>query len=188
MRQATKTIFLSVILAIVSACALAGNPPDTNSGWKEAYAQFRKAVLAGNDSEAATLGDGFIDAAAQDLNYHSPEFGQIALEVGTAHMRIGNFDRAADVIGQAHAAFVFSQGYAERQAFDALVLLAEVHLDANELDDALRLYHECLAVSVIGGYEGDRPGLLVGLAEVYDKQDPRIADAIRQSPVFPNQE
>ena len=156
--------------------------------WRGSHATFADHVLNGDDAKAATLGDTFIDDAAKDLGYHNPEFARVALEVGTAHMRVGNFDRAADLIGQAHAAFVFAQGYANREAFDALALLAEVRLDAEKLDHALRLYQECITVSVIGGYTADQPGLLIGLTEIYDKLDPRIAGAIRQSPAFPNQE
>ncbi len=188
MREATKKFFLPFLLMMFAACASAEETSGTGTGWQEAYATFRTAVLSGNDAHAAELGDGFIDAAAADLNYHNPEFGRIALEVGTAHQRAGNLTRAADLIGQAHAAFVFSQGYADREAFDALALLAEVHLDADKPDDALRLYHECIAVSVIGGYQADQPGLLVGLADTYETLDPRIASAIRQSPIFPKQE
>ena len=188
MRVAAKTIFLPFLLMMFAACASAAESPSTGAGWQEAYSEFRAAVLSGDDARAADLGDGFIDAAAAELNYHNPEFARVALEVGAAHMRAGNFDRAANLIGQAHAAFVFALGYADREAFDALALMAEARLEANKLDEALRLYNECIAVSVIGGYQADQPGLLVALAEIYDQVDPRIATSIRQSPVVPNRE
>ena len=155
------------------------------TAWQAGYEQFREAVLQGDDAKAAEIGDRFIEAAAQDLNHHNPEFGRLALAVGAAHHRAGNFERAADLVGRAQAAFQFAKGYDDRESFDALSLLADIALDAKDFDAALALYQEVITVAVIGDYANDVPGLLTGLAETYDHIDPRIASAIRAAPRYP---
>ncbi len=153
--------------------------------WASAYADFRDAVLAGDSMLAASIGDGFIDQAAQDLNHHNPDFGRLALEVGSAHHRAESYERAIELVGKAQAAFQFALGYESRESFDALALLADVTLDSGDYDGAIDLYEEGLVVALVGDFIDDIPARLAGLAETYDQIDPRIAEAIRNSKLYP---
>lgn len=182
----TSAWLVLLVFAFYWAPLSAKESPYDQFAWAVEYDAFRAAVLEGDDKKAAQIGDRFIDAAAQDLNYHNPEFGRLALEVGSAHHRGGNFERAASLVGQAQAAFQFALGYASRESFDALVLLGDIALDAEDYDRALSHFQEAMVVAVIGDYAGDTPGLLVALADVYDQIDPRIAGSIRQSALYPD--
>ena len=177
-RDLRLTAAAALLLAGAVSCS-------ANADWQTDYAAFREAVLEGDDAKAAEIGDEFVEEAALDLNYHNPEFGRIALAVGSAHHRSGSFGRAAELVSQAHAAFQFANGYTDRETFDALSLLADITLDAKDYDRALALYQEVLTVAVIGDFTADTPGLLVGLAETYDHLDPRIADSIKTSKRYP---
>lgn len=179
-RDLRLSIASVLFIAVATSCS-------ANADWRSEWSAFREAVLQGNDAQAAQIGDGFIEDAAVDLNYHNPEFGRIALAVGSAHHRTGNFDRAAELVGQAHAAFQFANGYSDREAFDALSMLADITLDAKDYDRAQALYQEVLTIAVIGEFTDDIPGLLVGLAETYDTMDPRIAENIRASKRYPKE-
>ncbi len=175
-----------IVFAFHWAHLSAKESPYDQFAWTVEYDAFRAAVLEGEDKKAAQIGDGFIDTAAQDLNYHNPEFGRLALEVGSAHHRSGNFERALELVGQAQAAFQFALGYSSRQSFDALVLLGDIALGAEEYDRALSHLQEAVVVAVIGDYGSDTPGLLVALADAYDQLDPRVAQSIRQAALYPD--
>lgn len=176
---------LGFVLALGLSILGAQSTAQAAQDWSERYDNFRAAVLAGNAKKAASIGDSFIDDAAQDLNHHNPEFGRLALEVGSAHHRAGNFDRAATLVGKAQAAFQFALGYDDRETFDALVLMADIALDAEDYDAALTLFQESLVIALLGKFDGDIPSLLKGLAQTYDEIDPRIAETIRTSDLYP---
>ena len=149
--------------------------------WSDDYVEFRDLVLAGEAKAAADLGDQFIDAASMDLNFHNPDFGVVAMEVGAAHQRAGQFDRARALYGQAAAAFTFARGFADPDAVDAIGMLADVALQMGDVDGAVLLYQEAIARAALAGLEDREDMLFRGLADAYDRTDPRISEAIRDA-------
>lgn len=147
--------------------------------WSEDYARFRALVLEGEAAKASGLGEGFLDQAAIDLNYHNPAFGALAYEVGAAHYRAGHLADAFARLGQAQAAFLYYDSYAALRTVDVTALLAEVALALGRAEQAAQLYEQALAMAAVGGHDGARPALVAGLAEAYGTLDPRVGDAIK---------
>jgi len=155
--------------------------PYKDYDWSADYEAFRQRAVEGPDAEAAALGDGFLDRAAMDLNYHNPDFGRLAKEVGAAHQRAGQYDDAYRLYGQAHGAFVFSLGYDDKEACEATGLLADTALAKSDLDNAVKLYQEAISMAVLGGHDDYVDWFWIGLADAYDRLDPRISSVIREA-------
>lgn len=187
------TAFLAGVIALVAACATQTPAADEGGdralweeayggyAWSEDYAAFRALVLAGDDKAAAKAGDKFIDKAALDLNYHNPDFGRLARELGAAHRRAGNLDRAVALMGQAHAALLYYDSYAAAETADVTADLADLALAQGRAEDAAALYEQAIAMAVVGGHDGMLPGFVLGLQEAYEAQDPRIGEAIEKA-------
>lgn len=181
-RQGNFTAHIAIALAAIMLLGFAQERPSPYAGfaWTGQYEAFRTLVLEGEDLKAAAAGDIFMDQAAVDFNYHNPDFGWLAMEVGSAHHRVGHLDRAFALFNWANGAFVFSLGYDSQEAADTTGLLAEIELDRGNLDRAVALYQEAVTMAVVGGRTAQAEAFLKGLAEAYKETNPAAAKAIEQ--------
>ncbi len=149
--------------------------------WNYEYQEFLQAVKDQDNDEAADIGDGFIDRAAMDLNYHSPEFADIAKAIANVHEKNCNFLRAAELFSQAQAAYQYALGYRSDKSYEALYDFARMSLKAKDYDRAISLYEKTIVLAVIRKETADKINeLRAGLAKSYAPVDPRIAQAIRK--------